>query len=120
MEPITDEFYQNILNDWARLGLLKEDGKPITKKAFLENMRIHTYGRGQGKLFIGIVGNHPKDGIYGFYPRFVGETKKDFKDKSYKAYCAFIINEAKWIFEDGRIQYGNKGVPIAFGDLRQH
>ena len=57
-----------ILNQKIKdLGLIDENGKPISFAKFKQRVAIHQYGKGQRRLFILFIG-HPKENLLAFYP----------------------------------------------------
>jgi len=112
--------YDRIMRDWSQMSLLN-DGQPITKTAFKKLADVHTYtGRdGYGKrvknfIILFRVGGLEKR-MYGFYPTF-SETKAKTLDSVYKYYLATVNGDMTYI--DGEnIQFGNRGIPMVYGDL---
>ncbi len=106
--------YDRMIREWIENGLFPMC-KPLSKKAFVELLDIHTYGRGQGKLFIGFVGNK-MDGLFAFQPLFSGDTKAKFINHCYKMYQD-TLNEDMTHVDDELLQRGNSGIPLSFGDI---
>jgi len=103
-----------IMDEMSEIGLLP-NMKPLTKKAFIDGIDLHTYGKGQNKLFIGFFGSKVNT-LIGFYPSFRGDTKKDFLDSAYRNYQDTLNGDMDSI--DGEtIQRGNSGIPICYGDI---
>jgi len=110
-EPLHDR----MLREFEALSLLKDNGAPISKKAFTEQMDLHTYGKGKHKLFIGFFGGK-MEGIWAFYPAFQGDTKAEFLKEAYSNYEKIILGKMDYIDND-MIQRGNSGIPLSFGDI---
>ena len=103
-----------IMVQWAENGLLV-DGKKISKKAFVELLDLHTYGRGKSKLFIGFVGSK-MDGLFVFQPLFRGDTKAKYLTNAYDMYKRVLDGDMTDIDEE-ILQRGNSGIPLSFGDI---
>jgi hypothetical protein len=94
-------------------GFLNPNDKPLSKKEFAEKLDIHQYGRGKNRLFILLLRN--SIGVmYGFYP--YTDTKPKMIAQAYKWYTEIIEGNLNSI-DDGDVQFGNKGIPIVYGDL---
>ena len=103
-----------IIEQWLENGLLV-DNKPLSKKAFVERLDVHQYGRGKGKLFIGFVGNK-MDGLFAFQPLCSGDTKARFISQAYNMYKDTVNGNMVHI-DDEMLQRGNSGIPLSFGDI---
>ena len=110
----TFEFaHARVLRDWTEICLLKEGNKPLTKKAFNEQADVHVYGNRSSKIRI-IYFRNSREPIYGFY--VYNSTKaKDLKD-AYEMYIETINGSTEYL-DSKEIQFGNRGIPIAYGDL---
>lgn len=109
--------YQVVMDEFLTLGLVKENNKPITKKAFFELLDVHVYGRGANKDYIGFVFKSPKDIIYGFYASYYASTKAEFKKEVYSYYLE-LVNGSMDNIDNDLIQRGNCGVPTGYRGLR--
>lgn len=109
--------YDKILREFKALGLVGENNKPITKKAFKERASVHQYGRGKGMLNVLYFYIKPKEYIYGFYPQFQGDSKAKCLENAYKMYLDLLNGDMEEV-DFKNIQRGNSGVPIGYGDLR--
>jgi len=120
-----DKFNENfedatkrVLRDWEMVGLRDLDtGKPITKTAFNKLADVHVYtgysGGRRTRIRI-IYFRNSKNCIYGFY--VYNSTKaKDLKD-AYEMYIETFNGSTEYL-DSQEIQFGNRGIPIAYGDL---
>lgn len=105
-----------ILREFKAIGLVGENNKPLTKKAFKERASIHQYGRGKGMLNVLYFYINPKECIYAFHPQFQGDTKAKCLDNAYKMYLDLLDGEMDEV-DNAEIQRGNSGIPICYGDL---
>jgi hypothetical protein len=106
--------HDRMMREFKILGLLK-DGKPLSKTAFKERMDVHQYGRGQRKLFKGIFGGK-MNGMIVFDCYFQGDTKANFISTAYNDYKD-IINGNMTSVDDGQVERGDSGIPIAYGSI---
>ena len=105
-----------ILNQKLKdLGLITESGEAISFSKFKKLADIHQYGLGKRKVFIIFVRNS-KDNIFGFYPPTC--SRPEMLKISYEYLLDTIQTEMKQEFLDGNIQWGNCGIPLAYGDIR--
>ncbi len=102
---------------FAQLGLLI-DGEPVTKNKFKGLADIHQYGRGKSMLniifFHGFFDNDKV--MYGFYPICKGDSKARCINNAYDMFIEFLNGESD-DFDCGDIQFGNRGIPICYGDI---
>lgn len=103
-----------IMEQWSNNGLLPMM-KPLSKKAFVEVLDLHQYGKGKSKLFIGFVGNK-MDGLFAFKPLFSGDTKAKFLAHAYNMYKD-VLNGNMQDVDDEMLQRGNSGIPLTFSDI---
>jgi len=95
-------------------GFLKPNDKPLSKKEFADKLDIHQYGRGKNRLFILLLRNSINI-MYGFYP--TTDTRPKMIAEAYKWYTEIIEGNLN-SFDDGDVQFGNRGIPIHYADLR--
>ena len=107
--------HDRLMREFKKLSLLKDNGQPITKKLFTELMSVHTYGKGQGKLFIGFHGGK-MNGIWAFYGAYRGDTKAQFVKDAYRNYTNILEGHMSLV-DNESIQRGNSGIPMSFGDI---
>lgn len=125
-EPLSDKVFNTLFEfvlDRAKrhfelLGLTK-NGNPISKTKFKELADIHQYGRGKEMLnVIYFNGFHNDKIIYGFYPLCKGDSKAICLTNAHQMYLQFLNGDSD-DFDCEDIQFGNTGIPIGYGDLRQ-
>ena len=97
-----------------QLGLITEKGEPISFAKFKKLVDIHQYGKGNSRLFIIFVG--VKENKLGFYPPTC--TKPEMLKIAYEYLVDTITTEMKQEYLDGNVQWGNCGIPLAYGNLR--
>lgn len=106
------------------LGLIHlNTGKPLSFAGFKQRAEVHDFGRGRNPLRIIYIG-HPKQNLFGFYP--MRDTKEQCLKDAYIAYTDLVEGQIadELLLEDYvspngcDIQWGNAGMPIAYGDLR--
>jgi len=106
-----------ILREFKTIGLITENNKPISKKAFKERASVHQYGRGKSMLNVMYFFIHPKECIYGFYPQYQGDSKATCLTNAYQMYLDLLNGEMDEV-DCNNIQRGNTGIPIGYGNLR--
>ena len=107
--------HDRMLREFEAMELLKDNGAPISKTAFVERLGLHIYGKGKRKLFIGFFGGK-MNGMWGFYPNYAGDTKAQFLKDAYNNYKDVILGEVDLI-DNELIQRGNSGIPLSFRDI---
>ena len=105
-----------VMNELKTIGLVKEDGTAISKTQFKERASVHQYGKGSRMLNVLYFYTHPKESMYGFYPRFRGDSKAKCLNNAYQMYLDLLNGEMD-DFDCKDIQRGNCGIPIGYGDL---
>jgi hypothetical protein len=108
--------YDKVIRDWERIGLIKK-GKLISKKAFNELASVHLYGKQTNNLRIIFFGG-TESGRYGFYPKFRENQAKQLL--TIYQWCINVIEGDMTYFDFQYIQFGNKGIPISYGNLRSY
>jgi len=105
-----------ILNQKIKdLGLIDENGKPISFNKFKQLVDIHQYGRGKNKLFILFIGK-PKENLLAMYPST--DIQLNMLKESYDFLLDTIMTDDKKIYMAEDVQWGNCGIPIGYGRLR--
>ena len=99
------------------LGLTDINRKPISKTAFKKLADIHTYSSRVETLKIWYFrsGNYANKIIYGFYPE--QDTAKNNLDDCYAIYMSTLKGYMHQ-YEAMNLQFGNCGIPIAYGNLK--
>lgn len=89
--------------------------KLVSKTKFNLIANIHLYGKRSNNFRIIFFGN-PRENMYGFYPDFSENKTKQLS--SIYQWCENIINGDIHYFDQDKIQFGNCGIPLSYGDLR--
>lgn len=110
--------YDKVIRDFKLCGLIKPNGKPISKTAFGKLADIHSYTsyRTKSGLYKAFFYTQVKRGIYAFESSFK-ETKRSFLNTVY-SYFICVINGNMDFIDNNLIQFGNCGIPLTFSDLR--
>jgi hypothetical protein len=108
--------YDKVMRDWENIGLIKK-GKLVSKKAFNELASVHLYGKQINNLRIIFFGT-TQFGRYGFYPKFRENQAKQLL--TIYQWCVNVIEGDMTYFDFEYIQFGNKGIPISYGNLRTY
>ncbi len=99
-----------------KLGLVEENDSPILYSKFKNRASIHRYGRGKRVLKIIFLGL-PKENMFGFYPAFANDTDVNVMKEAYAMYLRLLKGDLE-DFNNGSVQWGDKGIPLAYGNLR--
>ena len=106
-----------ILNQKIKdLGLIDENGKPISFAQFKQLVSVHQFGRGKTKDFILFIGQ-PKENLLAFYP-MIRDNKVNSIKRAYDYLVDTITTKEKQYYEDDYVMWGNCGYPIAYGRIR--
>ena len=97
-----------------QLGLISENGETISFTKFKKIVDIHQYGNGKRRVFILFVG--VKDNKIGFYPPTC--TRVEMVKIAYEYLVDTITTDMKQEYLDENVQWGNYGIPLAYGNLR--
>lgn len=95
------------------LGLMSiEDNKPLSYTGFKNRASVHKYGSKHKIVFVGF----PRKNLFAFYTMYGNDSKvmKEAYDMYWK-----LVKGSMEEYRDGDIQWGNCGIPLAYGDLRQ-
>lgn len=104
--------HERIIAQWSGMDLMKGDS-PISKTAFKKLADVHEYVGRRQKYRI-VLFRNCIDIMFGFYP--MNGTKAEAMDECYEMYCS-VVNGNMEPFDDGDIQFGNRGIPISYSDL---
>jgi len=118
-----NELFETVHTKLMRIFTFMElikDGKPISRTAFgRDYLDIHTYGRGRNNSKVGylcsFIDNNKE--VVGFYPQFSGETKAQTLRDCYDMFIE-TLNGNMGFVDCKRVQLGNCGIPMSYGDLR--
>lgn len=95
------------------LGLVSiEDGRPISYSGFKNRASIHRYGNTYKIVFVG----HPKQNLFGFYVMYDNDTQ--VMKEAYGMFVRLVKGDMEE-YNDGDVQWGNAGIPLGYGNLRQ-
>ncbi len=111
------ELHTVVMNEFKTIGLIKEDGRAISKAQFKALASVHQYGKGKEMLNVMYFYINSKECIYGFYPNFTGDSKAECLKNAYDMYLDLLNGEMD-DFDCADIQRGNCGIPICYGNLR--
>jgi len=108
---------KRLLRDFKSIGLLKDNGKPLSKKAFLEQAYITKYAsrtrvRDYGFNFY----VYPSECMYRFSSLYSGTKVGQLKDV-YEYYLEILNNNLNSL-DSGLVQFGNCGIPLTNTSLR--
>ena len=106
-----------VIAEWKALGLLGKDNEPMSKSLFKNQASVHQYGRGKDMLNVMYFYDNPKELMYGFYPRYRGDSKANCLENAYQMYLD-VLNGEMEDFDAKDIQRGTGGIPISYGDIR--
>lgn len=106
--------HTRVMRDFKTLGIVTENGKPISKSLFTKEADKHKYGTWKNALQIWIF-RSSRELIYGFYP--TQGTKLEAQKECYQWYLD-IINGNVESLDDEDVVFGNCGIPLKYGKLR--
>jgi hypothetical protein len=113
-----DKYFESsnkrLLRDFKSIGLLKDNDRPLSKTAFLEQANVHTFGKGKAKDYSFYFYVHPKECMYMFRSVY-GGTKLSQLKNVYQYYLGIISNNLDSI-DCGQVQFGNCGISIGYSD----
>lgn len=94
------------------LGLMStETNEPLSYSGFKNRASIHRYGKKFKVVFVG----HPRHNLFGFYTMY--GTDSDVMKEAYDMYWKLVKGDMEG-YNEGDVQWGNCGIPLAYGDLR--
>lgn len=98
---------------------LTVSGKPVSVSKFKSMADIHQYGKGKNMLNVLLFEGFDKDKIcYAFYPLCKGDSKARCTKNAYSMFVDFLNGEID-DFDCEYIQFGNCGISVSYGDMRQ-
>jgi len=106
-----DYVLDRALINFVKLGLISEEGQPVSKTAFKKLADVHTYGKGKTGFKLAYFG-HAKECMYMFRPLYRGDSKAKTLDNAYEMFIDFIGGNSD-DFDCEDIQFGNGGIPVA-------
>ena len=94
------------------LGLMSiENNTPLSYTGFKNRASVHKYG---GKYKIVFVG-HPRQNLFGFYTMY--GTDSQVLKEAYDMYWKLVKGDIEG-YNEGEVQWGNCGIPLSYGKLR--
>ena len=104
---------EQLIDNLKLLGLVDlSTNKPIAYSGFKNRASVHKYGKRYKMVFLG----HPKKNLFGFYVTFDNDTT--VMKEAYEMFLNLISGDmVDYNFED--VQWGNAGIPLSYGNLRQ-
>lgn len=102
-----EQLHERLIN----LGLMDFNNKPLSYIGFKNRASVHKYGKVHKIVFVG----HPKDNLFGFYTKY-GNNSVVLKE-AYRMYFNLVKGSIE-DYNNGDIQWGNKGIPLGYGNLR--
>jgi hypothetical protein len=110
---------EQLVEKLSQLGLvgINENGsftyyQPVSYSAFKNRASIHRYGRTAKIVFVG----SPKNNLFGFY--VMCDTDSNVMKEAYNMFVNLVKGEMTE-YNQENIQWGNCGIPISYGNLRQ-
>lgn len=102
--------HPRIMRHFEVLGLIV-NGKPISKKAFIERGYAVKYGRGNGSFWTLYTYTHPKELMYRFSPTWASGKKVLDMTNMYNDFVTLVNGDSTPIDNDC-IEFGNCGLPL--------
>jgi len=111
------EFSQiRLLRDFKELGLVTNNGRPLSKNQFNEKANIHVYGKKRQKFYRFYFYKNPKESLYMFEALFIGVKQIQLLD-AYTNYTSIFLGNMESL-DNGLTQFGNCGLPLSNTNLR--
>lgn len=102
--------HTRIMRHFEALGLVV-NGKPISKKAFIERGYAVKYGRGNGSFWTLYTYTHPKELMYRFSPCMASGKKVTDMTNMYNDFLEVVKGNTEAVDNDC-IEFGNCGLPL--------
>ena len=104
---------EKLVDNLKLLGLVDlSTNKPIAYSGFKNRASVHKYGNNYKIVFVG----HPKQNLFGFYVMYDNDTKA--MKEAYEMFLN-LVNGDMVDYNEGDVQWGNAGIPLSYGGLRQ-
>jgi hypothetical protein len=100
-----------IKNKLKLLGLITNEGKPISYSSFKNKASVHRYGKKYKIVFIGI----PKTNLFGFYTMY--NTDMLVMKEAYSLFLE-LVNDNIEPYTNKDVQWTNRGIPLTYSNLR--
>ena len=119
--------HKDVLKKLKKIGLITNGAvnvKPqvISFNAFKDQCSVHRYGSNRNNMRkVGYTG-HPRENLFGFF--LPTQSDKDFLKQAYSILKNVVDGNMEWFDNNlvhGRaaIQWGNAGIPLAYGNMRK-
>ena len=98
------------------LGLIQNNGDPILYSAFKNRATIIRSAQNRGvkkAVFIGV----PQQNLFGFYTPILNEPDTVVMKQAYKMFVKLAKGDLE-DYNNGSVQWGNRGIPLNCGNLR--
>lgn len=102
--------HTRIMRHFEKIGLVV-NGKPISKKAFIERAFDVKYGKGNGSFWTLYFYTHPKEIMYRFSPKWAGGSKAVVMTNFYNSFIDLVNGDTSQVDEE-LIEFGNCGLPL--------
>jgi hypothetical protein len=104
---------EQLVDNLKLLGLVRlDDNKPISYSGFKNRSSVHKYDNKYKVVFVG----QPKENLFGFYTMYGNDT--DVMREAYEMFVNLVKGDME-SYNEGDIQWGNAGIPIGYGRLKQ-
>lgn len=114
--------HKEVLKRFKKLGLVTADGQPISFNAFKDRSSVHRYGLRKNNMQKILFTGHPRENLWGFFLPI--QNDKDFLKQAYGIFKKVVNGDMEWfetnlVHGKAAIQFGNCGIPLAYGNLRK-
>ena len=103
---------ENLVDNLKLLGLVDFNNKPIAYSGFKNRASVHKYGNKYKIVFVG----QPRQNLFGFYVMYDNDTKA--MKEAYEMFLN-LVNGDMVDYNENDLQWGNAGIPLSYGGLRQ-
>lgn len=111
LDTFFEKAHTRIMRHFEMIGLVK-DGKPISKKEFVEkSYQVKYGGRSKGAFWTLYFYTHPKECMYRFSPEWAGGSKAVVMTNFYDSFINLVNGDTQEV-DDELIEYGNRGLPL--------
>lgn len=114
-EKIFEPAIERVKRDFVLLGINDFNVLCVSKTRFKKLADVRTYGKLKIVYFHGFNNETNSKVIYGFYPSQGNKT--ECLDECYEMYSKIMGGDFEPL-DDKDVQFGDRGIPIGYGDLR--
>lgn len=108
--------HNEIIQKFKQIGLVNDQGKPISFTAFKKLGDLHNYSSGRTTVARILFFGHAKENCFGFYLHMT--TKAEYLRESYNIFIDTVNGDMGWLIEDRLglwgLVWGNSGIPISY------